>query len=114
MATKIEAARLLRIKAARMLDQGMNVTKKAVMAKVFAAEAYYWVVSEAIRVQISTKEDLKLEEVIHGKGKESRSYRGSGQGPGRFDRKVQQDLGGRTDTKDGDSACRIKYFRGLS
>jgi acyl-CoA dehydrogenase len=50
MATKIEAARLLRIKAARMLDQGRNVTKEAAMAKVFAAEASFWVVSEAMQI----------------------------------------------------------------
>ena len=50
MATKIEAARLLRIKAARMLDQGKNVTQEAAMAKVFAAEASFWVVSEAMQI----------------------------------------------------------------
>jgi len=50
MATKIEAARLLRIKAARMFDQGKNVTREAAMAKLFSAEAAFWVVSEAMQV----------------------------------------------------------------
>lgn len=50
MATKIEAARLLRIKAARMLDQDMDVTKAASMAKVFAAESAFWVASEAMQI----------------------------------------------------------------
>jgi alkylation response protein AidB-like acyl-CoA dehydrogenase len=50
MATKIEAARILRIKAARMLDRGMDVTKEAAMAKVFAAETSFWVVSEAMQI----------------------------------------------------------------
>lgn len=50
MATKIEAARLLRIKAARMFDQGKNVTREAAMAKLFSAEAAFWVVSEAMQI----------------------------------------------------------------
>ncbi len=50
MATKIEAARLLRIKAARMLDQDMDVTKAASIAKVFAAESAFWVASEAMQI----------------------------------------------------------------
>ncbi|KPK91388.1 MAG: hypothetical protein AMJ94_07320 [Deltaproteobacteria bacterium SM23_61] len=50
MATKIEAARLLRIKAGRMFDQGENVTREAAMAKLFSAEASFWVVSEAMQI----------------------------------------------------------------
>jgi alkylation response protein AidB-like acyl-CoA dehydrogenase len=50
MATKIEAARLLRIQAARMLDRGFNVTKEAAIAKLFSAEAAFWVVSEAMQI----------------------------------------------------------------
>jgi alkylation response protein AidB-like acyl-CoA dehydrogenase len=50
MATKIDAARLLRIKAARMFDKGEDVTKEAAMAKVFAAESAYFVVSEAMQI----------------------------------------------------------------
>lgn len=50
MATKIEAARLLRIQAARMLDRGLEVTKEAAMAKLFSAEASFWVVSEAMQI----------------------------------------------------------------
>jgi len=50
MATKIEAARLLRIQAARRLDQGLKVTREAAMAKLFSAEASFWVVSEAMQI----------------------------------------------------------------
>lgn len=50
MATKIEAARLLRIKAARMFDQGKKVTREAAMAKLFSAEAAFWVASEAMQI----------------------------------------------------------------
>jgi len=50
MATKIEAARLLRIQAARMLGQGLEVTKEAAMAKLFSAEASFWMVSEAMQI----------------------------------------------------------------
>lgn len=50
MATKIEAARLLRIKAARMFDQGEKITREAAMAKLFAAEGAFWVVSEAMQI----------------------------------------------------------------
>ncbi len=50
MATRIEAARLLRIKAARMFDQGIDVTKDAAIAKLFAAEASFFVVNEAMQI----------------------------------------------------------------
>lgn len=50
MATKIEAARLLRIKAARMFDQDMDITKAASIAKLFAAESAFWVASEALQI----------------------------------------------------------------
>jgi hypothetical protein len=50
MATRIEASRLLRIKAARMFDHAMGVTKIAAMAKVFAAETAFWVSNEALQI----------------------------------------------------------------
>jgi len=50
MATKIEAARLLRLRVARMYDQGKDVTKEAAMAKLFSAEASFWVVNEAMQI----------------------------------------------------------------
>src|SRR4029078_13404500 len=43
MATKIEAARLLCIKAAWEKDQGMDYTLSSSMAKVFASEAAMWI-----------------------------------------------------------------------
>jgi alkylation response protein AidB-like acyl-CoA dehydrogenase len=63
MATRIEAARLLRIKAARMLDEGMNVTKEAAMAKGMAAETSFWVANEALQILggigFTTKMDIE-------------------------------------------------------
>ena len=63
MATRIEAARLLRIKAARMMDAGQEVTKEAAMAKVFAAENSFWVANEALQVMggigFTTKMDIE-------------------------------------------------------
>jgi alkylation response protein AidB-like acyl-CoA dehydrogenase len=50
MATRLEAARLLCIKAARMMDLGMEVTKIAAMAKGFAAENAFWVANEALQI----------------------------------------------------------------
>ena len=50
MAFRLESARLLRIKAARMMDAGMDVTKHAAMAKVIAAENAFWVANEALQV----------------------------------------------------------------
>jgi len=50
MACRIESARLMRIKAARMMDAGMNVTKEAAMAKVLAAENAFWVANEAMQI----------------------------------------------------------------
>ena len=50
MATKIEAARLLVLKAARMYDRGMKITKEAAMAKIFATEAAVDVANSALQV----------------------------------------------------------------
>jgi alkylation response protein AidB-like acyl-CoA dehydrogenase len=50
MATKIEAARLLVLKAARMYDSGMKITKAAAMAKIFATEAAVDVGNNALQV----------------------------------------------------------------
>lgn len=50
MAFRIESARLMRIKAARMVDAGREVTKEAAMAKVVAAENAFWVANEALQV----------------------------------------------------------------
>ncbi len=63
MATRIEAARLLRIMAARKMDSGHVVTKEAVMAKVFAAETSFWVANEALQLMggigFTTKSDIE-------------------------------------------------------
>jgi alkylation response protein AidB-like acyl-CoA dehydrogenase len=50
MATVIEAARLLTLKAARMYDKGMKITKEAAMAKIFATEASFEVAHKALQV----------------------------------------------------------------
>jgi alkylation response protein AidB-like acyl-CoA dehydrogenase len=63
MATRLEAARLMCTKAARMLDMGMDVTKMAAMAKGFAAENAFWVANEALQVMggigYTTKHDME-------------------------------------------------------
>lgn len=50
MATKIEAARLLCLKAAWEKDNGMDYTLSSSMAKVFASEAAMWITTEAIQI----------------------------------------------------------------
>ncbi len=50
MATGIEAAKLLVYHAAWMKDQGLNVTKEAAMAKLFASETAMRVTTDAIQV----------------------------------------------------------------
>jgi hypothetical protein len=50
MATKIEASKLLVFHAAWMKDQGMDITKEAAMAKLFASETAMDVTTEAIQV----------------------------------------------------------------
>lgn len=50
MATKIEAARLLCLKAAWEKDKGMDYTLSSSMAKVFASEAAMWVTTEAVQI----------------------------------------------------------------
>jgi alkylation response protein AidB-like acyl-CoA dehydrogenase len=63
MACRIEAARLIRIKAARMFDAGMDVAKMAAMAKVVAAENGFWVANEALQIMggigATTKSDIE-------------------------------------------------------
>jgi len=50
MATRIEAARLLTIKAALKKDSGERYTKEAAMAKLFASEMAVWVTDRAIQI----------------------------------------------------------------
>jgi alkylation response protein AidB-like acyl-CoA dehydrogenase len=50
MATRIEAARLLCLKAAWEKDQGLDYTLSSSMAKVFASETAMWVTTEAVQV----------------------------------------------------------------
>jgi alkylation response protein AidB-like acyl-CoA dehydrogenase len=50
MATRIEAARLLCLKAAWEKDQGLDFTLSSSMAKVFASETAMWVTTEAVQV----------------------------------------------------------------
>lgn len=50
MATRIEAARLLTIKAALKKDAGERYTKEAAMAKLFASETAVWVTSKAVQI----------------------------------------------------------------
>lgn len=50
MATKVEAARLLCLKAAWEKDQHLDYTLSSSMAKVFASEAAMWVSTEAVQI----------------------------------------------------------------
>jgi alkylation response protein AidB-like acyl-CoA dehydrogenase len=50
MATQIEAARLLIMKAAWLKDNGMDYNMASSMAKVFASEVAMWVTTEAVQV----------------------------------------------------------------
>jgi alkylation response protein AidB-like acyl-CoA dehydrogenase len=50
MATKIEAARLLCLKAAWEKDKGMDYTLSSSMAKVFASETAMWTATEAVQI----------------------------------------------------------------
>jgi len=50
MATKIEAAQLLTMQAARLREQGVAVTKQASMAKLFSSEMAVRVVEEALQI----------------------------------------------------------------
>lgn len=50
MATRIEAARLLCLKAAWEKDNGINYDLSSSMAKVFASETAMWVTTEAVQV----------------------------------------------------------------
>ncbi len=50
MATRVEAARLMCLKAAWEKDNGLDYTLSSSMAKVFASEAAMWVTTEAVQV----------------------------------------------------------------
>jgi alkylation response protein AidB-like acyl-CoA dehydrogenase len=50
MATELDAARLLILRAAWMKDQGMRVTKESAMAKLYAAEAATRACNQALQV----------------------------------------------------------------
>jgi alkylation response protein AidB-like acyl-CoA dehydrogenase len=50
MATQIEAARLMVIKAAALKDAGKEYALMSSMAKVFASETAMWVTTEAVQV----------------------------------------------------------------
>jgi alkylation response protein AidB-like acyl-CoA dehydrogenase len=50
MATDIEAARLLTLRAAELKDSGIAVTKESSMAKLFASETAVRVASEAVQI----------------------------------------------------------------
>jgi alkylation response protein AidB-like acyl-CoA dehydrogenase len=50
MATRIEAARLLCMRAAWQKDQGLDYTESSSMAKVFASETAMWVTTEAVQI----------------------------------------------------------------
>lgn len=50
MATRIDAARLLCLRAAWQKDNGIDYTESAAMAKVFASETAMWTTTEAVQI----------------------------------------------------------------
>jgi alkylation response protein AidB-like acyl-CoA dehydrogenase len=50
MHTKIEAARLLVYKAARVKDEGKNYVEAAAMAKLYASDVAMWATTEAVQI----------------------------------------------------------------
>lgn len=50
MATEIEAARLLCLKAAWMKDQGLDYNEASAMAKLYASRVAMWVTTEAVQI----------------------------------------------------------------
>ncbi|MEO8962272.1 MAG: acyl-CoA dehydrogenase family protein [Ginsengibacter sp.] len=50
MATRIDAARLLCLRAAWQKDTGIDYTESAAMAKVFASETAMWTTTEAVQI----------------------------------------------------------------
>ncbi|WP_310586737.1 acyl-CoA dehydrogenase [Telluribacter sp. SYSU D00476] len=50
MATRIEAARLLVYKAARLKDEGKDFVKAAAMAKLYASDVAMWATTEAVQI----------------------------------------------------------------
>jgi alkylation response protein AidB-like acyl-CoA dehydrogenase len=50
MRTRIEAARLLVYRAARMKDEGKDYVEAAAMAKLYASDVAMWTTTEAVQV----------------------------------------------------------------
>jgi butyryl-CoA dehydrogenase len=50
MATRLDAARLLTLRAAYLKDTGQRFSKESSMAKVFASEAAMWIATKAIQI----------------------------------------------------------------
>ncbi len=50
MATKLDSARLLTLRAAYLKDKKVRFTKEAAMAKLFAAETAMWITTKAIQI----------------------------------------------------------------
>jgi hypothetical protein len=50
MATELEAARLMTLRAARLYDRGAKITKEASMAKIFATEASIRICDSALQI----------------------------------------------------------------
>jgi alkylation response protein AidB-like acyl-CoA dehydrogenase len=50
MATRIEAARLLVYKAARLKDEHKDYVQAAAMAKLFASDVAMWATTEAVQI----------------------------------------------------------------
>jgi acyl-CoA dehydrogenase len=77
MATKVDTSHLLTVRAARLFDQGVDVTEEAAIAKLVASENASWVTSAAVQTHggwgysrefpvARWMRDAKLEEIEEG------------------------------------------------
>jgi alkylation response protein AidB-like acyl-CoA dehydrogenase len=64
--TALDAAELLSLRAASLLDQGKNITKEAAMAKLFASEAATRIGNAALQIHggYGYSRDLPLERYL--------------------------------------------------
>src|SRR5690606_3073078 len=80
MVTRIEAARLLTLRAAWLKDAGFRVTREAAMAKLFASESASAVTHDAVQVLggYGYTKDFPVERYLRG-ARVTGSYEGSGE-----------------------------------
>ena len=81
MATEVEAARLLTLRAASMKDRGLPTTKESAMAKLFASEVGMRACTQAIQIHggYGYTKDYMVEKLMRD-AKLTQIYEGTNQG----------------------------------